>query len=113
MSLHTNGILALAGVNFRLIDDGLYTFENADPNNPNQLIVASTVDTKGTRNIKIERKQWLPKDASQEGAWYRDYRVIQIPKHSAMVDATIVTVGSQVAGLNTAALIAALRRGEK
>lgn len=113
MSLHTNGILTLAAANFRLVDDGLYTFETADPNNPNQLIIASTVDTKGTRNIKIERKQWLPKDATQEGAWYRDYRVIQIPRHSAMVDATIVAVGAQVAGLNTAPFVAALRRGEK
>lgn len=114
MSLHTNGLLTLAATEFRLIDDGQYTLGIADPNRPDTLVVASTLDSKGTRNVKIERKVWLPEDANNKtGAYYRDYRVIQIPRHTMATDAMIKAAGDQIMGLNTLAFIAAIRRGEK
>lgn len=113
MSLHTNGILTLASVDFRLINDGLYTFAGADPNVPNTLQVASSIDSKGTRNVKLERRLWLPADVNNKvGGYYRDYRVISIPQHTLMTDAVIIATAAQVAALNTAPFTAAIRRGE-
>lgn len=113
MSLHTNGVLTLATIPFNLIGDGLYTFASADPNNPNILQIASSLDSKGMRSIKCERKMWLPQTANDPGAYYRDYVVRQIPKHSLMITPTIKSVGDQLAALNTVAFLDAMRRGEK
>lgn len=112
MSLHTNGVLTLATVPFNLIDDGTYTAATADPNAPNTLEVQSKIGSNGQREILVRRKLWLPQTTTDVGAYYIDYRVMRLPKHSSLSTAVVKGTGDQLFGLNTNAFIDAMRRGE-